>query len=256
MADLSVYVKGQPESIDAVKVVEGLKYLLEALDDLAPHTHGWRFSRLALNSIDTAIAPRLAEDAEETVGAFESMVAGIRVLEHRPQMPPGWTLPLAKKLKGAAECFASASTAGAELSVSGRDATVLTRRTVDNVRRLDQIKRHSIGSVVGRLERLNLHDGANDTTLYEDGRGTGIKVSYGYDLHADVIEALRTNRRVRVRGRLTRKVDGEITRIRANTIHLLPEPDTYPSLADAAGAFPNFTGGQNAVDYIRGLREA
>ncbi|KZB86363.1 hypothetical protein [Amycolatopsis regifaucium] len=258
--ELSVYVRGDPDSIDAGQVLAGLRSLLALLGALQPPRAGgqhvaWRFSKLRLNSVETQIAaldmpPGI--DADSVDAMFQALVRGIHVTETAIQVPSGWNAAAVDAALKASDALSSATAAGTEIGLVHDDSSrvVLTAQTAKNLKAL-RVRRSSIGSVIGHLESLTLHQ-KRECAIWTDRRGERVVVKFGPEQQLSVQQAM--GKRVQARGVLQRDYRGRPMVLDLAALEILPEPDQGRLLSEAAGEFPDFTGGVSVRAYLESVR--
>lgn len=92
------------------------------------------------------------------------------------------------------------------------------------------------------------------TVLRTEVGGEAVPVYFDDDLDTDLRRARRRDR-VEITGEITENAPGQVVRMQAREIELLP---TEPQLSDdelRAGFWPDMTDGQDSVDYVEALRE-
>lgn len=123
----------------------------------------------------------------------------------------------------------------------------------------DVPKKLSIGSFEGEVHTVNFKARKFKLTSYLSGENVWCFVSdasvWNLDLVEDVQPGLETRgRRVKVYGNIHRKADGSIERIDVHEIVKLPDQNQIPDLSVLV--HEGFTGGVDAVTYVRNLRDA
>ncbi|MEU6538065.1 hypothetical protein [Streptomyces sp. NPDC047000] len=91
--------------------------------------------------------------------------------------------------------------------------------------------------------------------LHTEVGGEVVPVYFSDDLEP-VVRRARRRDRVEVTGEITENAQGQILRMRATEIEVLPTEPRLPDDELAAGFWPDMTGGQDAVDYVEALRGA
>jgi hypothetical protein len=109
----------------------------------------------------------------------------------------------------------------------------------------------SPGSVIGRIDAINLHD-RREATLYDEVDRARVVLTFGEDLVERVRLALR--HRVEASGEVAEDDDGRPLRMYLEELDVLPSDDELPRLADLVGRFPDLTGGQDPSDWLREQR--
>jgi len=110
------------------------------------------------------------------------------------------------------------------------------------------------GSISGTLEKLNLHN----TTRFDIFPTIGPKqvaCDFKPELKPDVIAAV--DKYVSVTGKLRyKRLEDFPYAINAEKIEIPPPENELPSLLDLRAMAPDLTGGVNALDFVKGIRDA
>jgi len=108
-----------------------------------------------------------------------------------------------------------------------------------------------IGSVVGRLDSLNVH-GKREASLWNELDQRRVVVTFAEDAYSQVYAALR--RRVEVFGLVQEDADGRPLRVRLQDLELLARDEDLPTLRSLAGSMPTLTGALTPEDYLEQQR--
>jgi len=112
-------------------------------------------------------------------------------------------------------------------------------------------RRPVIGSVVGRLDSLNVH-GKREASLWNELDQRRVVVTFAEDAYSRVHAALR--RRVEVFGLVQEDADGRPLRVRLQDLELLARDEDLPTLRSLAGSMPTLTGALTPEDYLEQQR--
>ena len=112
-------------------------------------------------------------------------------------------------------------------------------------------RRPVIGSVVGRLDSLNVH-GKREASLWNELDQRRVVVTFAEDAYSQVYAALR--RRVEVFGLVQEDADGRPLRVRLQDLELLARDEGLPTLRSLAGSMPTLTGALTPEDYLEQQR--
>ncbi len=118
------------------------------------------------------------------------------------------------------------------------------------LRHLDEVLEVQ-GSVIGRIEAINLH-GRREATLWSELDGVRVVARFPEALYEQVHAALR--RRVEAVGDLTEDWQGMPQRIKLRQLILLPEQSGAPTLASLVGALPDLTQGREPLAWLEEQR--
>jgi hypothetical protein len=109
----------------------------------------------------------------------------------------------------------------------------------------------SRGSIIGRIEAINLHE-RREATLYDEVDHARVVLVFPEDMFEQVRQALR--RRVEASGEIIEDEAGRPTRVRLEELEVLPGDEELRPLADLVGLFPDLTDGQDPTEWIREQR--
>ena len=111
---------------------------------------------------------------------------------------------------------------------------------------------YAFGSVTGRLEQLNVHDGVNRFTLLPL---IGPRISGVFPEAVKTLIEGGFDRRVRLYGRLKFPSDENYPREidQVTDIEVFEPDDELPRLTDLRGIVPDATGGMNIRDFVESL---
>ncbi|MEW2384503.1 hypothetical protein AB0873_20765 [Micromonospora sp. NPDC047707] len=264
--ELRVTLPGPEGSADArraLAVLDRFLTLLGRLEDATlkrpvsrDHTT-WSFTDVRLGSLVTTLAPnRLASGAtsvtiKEIAG---TTVMGLATAQHQEGLPPGWTLQAARAGAELAQLLGLLVSDGMilELLENGKPQgprVMVTRQAAENLAAAVKTRRHSIGSVIGRLDAISLHD-RREAGLWHERTGERIAVTFDPSQMDEIRAAL--GKRVEIAGRLTRDAEDRPLSVKMRSLEVLQDAP----VTDLIGLDPNLTGGRDPVDYLREIRGA
>ena len=163
--------------------------------------------------------PSLADVRPSAMPELTSSIAdGIAQLIREPVRPDHFSDKALEHAKALADLLSD----DLPLSVRNGGARIpLTKQLMVNAELVLGRSRPSFGSVEGKLEALNIHDG-KQFRLYSQIDGRAIKCMFGKNLELDeVLKAV--GKRVMVRGQLKTRPSGERVSIEAHSIRILGE---------------------------------
>lgn len=256
-AELRVTFLGEHQ--DARKAVAALRKLVdvvaaaEAAGAGRGPRIGWRFSRLGLGSVVSGIAPATAGREGEAGDLFAQVVQGFGDAEEREGMPAGWSVELARRAR---DLIDAAEHHEMRLEALRQDGAVGTVRVTMAARRhldagLAQGARDSIGSLIGQLDAVSLHE-KQEARLWPERGGPSVPVQFTDEQLPAVRDHLGA--RVEASGRLRRDAAGRPLSLRLRRLERLPTWEESPPLTDLIGLDPDFTGGKSSVEYLREIR--
>jgi hypothetical protein len=143
---------------------------------------------------------------------------------------------------------------------SGRAASVeiagefLNPQFRESIRRLLEEGTISMGSVTGRLERVNVHD-RSEFLLYTPVGSTYVRCRFPNHLLDDVRKAIKRN--VTVHGALRSMLGRDVPMFaEVDRIEIHPDDDQLPTLASLRGIAASYRPRRGVVAAIRALRDA
>jgi hypothetical protein len=224
-ADLELRI-GAETPVELKQLVSVSKVFAALIGDVAEaytgRRHGVRWLvEIERGSVRLPLKPQPANKDVRSAsmpGLVSAIATGITQLEREPRCPEYFndsallhTRALAKLLDDSLP-----------LSVrNGGEPTTLTPRLLANVETVLGKSRFSLGSVEGKLEALNIHDGER-FSIYSPLYAAAVPCKFGRYLKLDdVLPAV--GKRVAVRGRLRTRPNGERISIEAHSLRILGE---------------------------------
>jgi hypothetical protein len=132
------------------------------------------------------------------------------------------------------------------------ELTDTVTRRVDAALETDE---ECISSIEGRLEQINIHEGANTFHIYPDVGPTRVTCHFPKSLLADAIFAV--GRKVEVSGTLKYRHGASFPQTIAVTqIDPFPPEEELPTWEDLRGLAPDATSGLSSEAFVRELRNA
>jgi hypothetical protein len=246
--ELGIYVHGEPGEIDAGKVLDGLRHVLDLLRSLEDATidnqHGrstWRFTNLALDSIDAGVAvlePRPGVSDEDIADVVQSAVDGLALTESQAELPTRWNRAVAVAARKAAETLGTVTGRGAQFTMR-RDGHTVTRAEVtiqcaQNITTAISPRRRSLGSVIGTLEAVTVHD-RREAGLWTESGQHRVAVKFRPELLESVGAGL--GKRVEATGVLWRDFEGLPVRLDLRRLTVLRSRTESPALTELLGTW-------------------
>jgi hypothetical protein len=109
------------------------------------------------------------------------------------------------------------------------------------------------GAIEGRLEQINLHDGANVFYIYPEVGARKVTCHFPSKLYDDAISAV--GRRVEVFGTLHYRSGATFPhQVAVTQIEAFPPPEELPDWDDLRGRAPDATGDMSSEAFVRELR--
>lgn len=141
----------------------------------------------------------------------------------------------------------------AKLTV-GEETIELSQELRHRIEAILEAEESAWGSVDGRLEAINVHDGANVFYIYPVIGPTRVKCLFPSEVRETAVAAV--DREARVSGTLKYKAYAQHPyEIEVEELEPLPFEDELPTLASLRGISPDATGGLPSEKFVRQLRD-
>ncbi|MGA5019778.1 hypothetical protein [Streptomyces sp. BJ20] len=268
--ELEVSLRGPHVGMDAQESLRTIQSVLSLLRELentetersSRHHTRWAFSELRLGSVTCVLEPlRIGEHSDYRVveRVLRTAVSGLAEAETVERIPAGWTTRAASLGQQIARSLGASPDIGMFIAVRADGAALrtaeVTQRTALHLRAATRARLRTFGSRRGRLSGLveERHRRPRAVLRTEVGNEV-VPVYFDDDLDTELRRAWRRDR-VEITGEITENAHGQVVRMRAREIELLP---TEPRLSDdelRAGFWPDMTDGRDSVDYVEALRE-
>lgn len=199
----------------------------------------WTVTGVAAGSVDFKLRPevigrQVSQRAADEIPA--AIVGGISALEAGPMRPAFFSLR-ALELARSLSDMVGRDRATPRLTVRhGQRSANLSPHVAVNIARVlvsDENLYTEHGTVEGRLEALNVH-GARVFSIWDPLTGQKIICDFGYRIASQDIGAA-TERRVIVSGVIHYDLDGNIERVIAQGLEVMPEESALPTAGDVMG---------------------
>lgn len=219
-------------------------------------TVDWKIARLSYSSPAVLeVEPFIKENKPDNRQAvIETVIDGFNSLERTDTRPRYFT----------DQALTSARNLAAQLIDRVNDVEVystygnvkLSDKVTTNIKTMLKTGKDIMGSLDGYLELMNSHEGFQ-FAIYEPVMGSRIVCHVASDAPVDLHENIISyyEKKVRISGVLHTNIKGEVRSAKVNDIEPLRMESKIRSIEDIAGIF-DITGGVDAEDYIRGLRDA
>jgi len=131
----------------------------------------------------------------------------------------------------------------------------LTARVTKRVDVALEVVEECYGFVEGRLEQINIHEGANTFHIYPDLGARRISCHFPNSLLDEAIFAV--GRKVEVSGQLKYRQGASFPHaIAVNAVESFPPEEELPTWEDLRGRAPNATGELSSEAFVREMRDA
>lgn len=208
-----------------------------------------------------AAIPRTAHVTNISGHVAQAVGEGLAMLQRTEERPPYFSdralaesshlvSPLRHHIKQISVGVTHASAEGKTIYL---DDVRLDRMVQVHVRALLAPRRVYLGSVEGRIYKLERKRKRAECTLYDRVRRQAITCWFPDNLIEAVRDAFDT--RVMVSGRLFADQQGRLQRVEMQALRRLRTKEEQPSLESLLGSDPDFTEGVDAVTYVRAMRD-
>jgi hypothetical protein len=207
----------------------------------------WVIEDLRLASAHVTIAAHGA--GAGTQGALTRIVDGLSELREHARIPDGFTRDMVRCARDLARAARGISVISAGKRVEA-DSSV-----AEHAQEALTGHAESIGSVEGVFDRLNDRGSRHEVGLL-DRSGLAVSCTFDDALRDEVIEAIRTKKRVVAWGRLRRNAAGQKAQLHLWDLEEVEstEPRSITELVGILG--PGWKGDLNSVEFVRAQRES
>ncbi|WP_250003094.1 hypothetical protein [Actinoplanes sp. M2I2] len=267
---LRVILPGPEGSGDARRAFTVMGQILELLGELedkalnkqsgrADDRTSWGLTELSLGSIVTTLAPnmpRRGATSKTLSGVLASAVDGFAQAEEHEGLPEGWDIRSARTAADLTRLLGLISSDGMQIQLLRDDhpvrAVTVTHRSAENLSATLKTRRESIGSVIGRLDSLSLHD-RREAGLWPERNGPRVAVRFEVG-QVDELKAA-WGRRVEVSGLIVRDIEDTVLTVRMRRIELLPDAADAPAVA-LSGLSLDMAGDRAPGEHLEDIRGA
>ncbi len=182
----------------------------------------------------------------------QTFIQGMEIIDRSAERPPLFSDYVLDKAKHLSSVANRADVARIMVG-AGRNEVHVSQHVAANVDTLIGVRYEEIGSVEGRIEAVNIHNGYR-FGIYDFLTERRVDCSFSDTMFGEVIATL--GKRAIVYGLMQTDARGEPISIRVDRIQRLHSGSELPSVSDLRGMDPDFTGGKDAAEYIRTVRDA
>lgn len=251
-------------------IVDHLRKLVDEVSEVVGEHYGVRTgTQLVLTDLrrgsavlQLAAIPRTVHLHNISGPVVTATTQGLAMLDHASERPPFFSdralteaTKLVRPLKQQIRTITVAANASA--IPDGEPELIheifLTPKIQSHVRELLTPRHVYRGSVEGRIFKLEKKTKRLECTLYDRVRRQAITCWVPTELEDQAQGAF--NARVLIAGRLFADKRGRVQRVDMEALRLLRNADEQPPLGRLFGSAPNFTGGVDAVEYVRAVRD-
>lgn len=261
MTQVRLQIHGERGSITVDTLITALQRTLGVLrevDRTSRQGEGprgrWRVEEVWNGSIGVALVP--SADIPQEVP--ERLVAGLTVLEERPELPPWFSESAIETVQKMGKILHHPGVSGIGLTAvtpSGAETEArLTPEIIGHAAEAFQGADEASGSVAGILDVVNLRRGQRTVSLYDADERHAVRCTFPVDLLEMVREHLGS--KVRATGTVTRNRVGQVASVKVESLDRIEEEGLVPSVAELTGIAPWYTGERTAVEHQRWTRGA
>jgi len=243
---------------DFLQELDSLRQALRTTDRLisgeAKPTLYYRIVGLSHSSPATVeLEPVCTNPAVDTRNPILSgFLKTLYAIKQESPIPPWVTSDLLQHLEKVAKPVGK-TVHSAHVSGNGSDID-LDRDFQIKLERLLSLEEQALGSVEGRLEKINVHLGANIFEIYPSIGPNSIKCHFPASLEHTAIHSVKCW--VTVTGKLTYKRPDEYpSKVDVASMDVHPAIEDLPSLSDLKGVAPRATGRYKSETFVRRLRD-
>ncbi len=262
MADshvITLILKGKEDYValaSFLKAANALEGILRELDaSLCAEGQAkikWVISNLRMSSPAVDVMGTVAEgQADHTPHLIGACVDGLAQIDDQVVRPPHFT---DKALEDAKDLVAILAADVEKIIVDGPQKRItVTQHVAANVDDILGTTYEAPSEVEGRLDSISIHD-RRIFAVWEPIRNWRIECRFRENMLEEVREAL--GKRVSVKGSVRFDARDKPLAVQAESIYVFPDEDELPSTKDIVGLDRDFTGGLDAVEYVRRMRDA
>ena len=260
MTEVQLQIHGEPGAIAVDTLILALQRTLSVLrevDRTSRRGEGprgqWRVGEVWNGSIGVALVPSADVPSEVP----ERLLAGLGVLEERPELPAWFSELAIENVQKMGKLLHHPGVSGMGLTavMPGGEKTEarLTPEIIEHAGQAFQGTDEALGSVAGILDVVNLRR-QRAVSLYDADERHAVRCTFPEDL----LEAVRQylGSKVRATGTVTRNRVGQIASVKVESLDRVEDEGRVPSVAELTGIAPWYTGDRTAVEHQRWTRGA
>lgn len=211
----------------------------------------WYVEDLSVNGAYTiGLIPKLRKPTSTlsptfTTDVTRAYVSQLRHVRERRDVPPMLSMSTVEQLEVATRNFVSGPIQAitAEDTASGTSEQI-GAETHEVLRDLVMPAWNAIGSVTGRIDTIGRRPSPY-ATVYEELHGRAVRCEFGDALLDQVLAAF--GRRVIGHGVMYYNSENRVTRVRLDSLEILPDDAVLPSMSSMAGRFPKLEHGRSVL---------
>lgn len=260
LATVRLKLEGEAKSIPLRVFLTAVQSELKILADLDTAISGepngtldWYVTDMRVGSLEVITESRPRSDYRD-IGAEVSkgIVTSLEEIERRGATPPYLSHNGMQSIKKLLGTVGKGKASGLLMASPSENVEIsVTAKASDNVRQLLPIRYHSLGSVEGKIEMINIHGGSR-FVVYDSRTRRAITCKFDSKTWMDTVKNA-LGRRVNISGMVHANTRGEPLRVDIDDIRILRSKEELPTIDDIAGIDPTFTGSLSTADYLRSL---
>lgn len=263
MATVRIKLEGEPKTIPLRVFLAAIDNELKILNDLDTAISGepdgtldWYITEMRVGSLEMVMESR-PQPTYRDVGpeVSRAIVASIEEIQRRGATPPYLSHTGMQCVKNLLATVGKDKASGLVLASPSENVEIaVTAKASENVKQLLPVRYHSLGSVEGKIEMINIHGGSR-FVVYDSKTRRAITCKFDSSVWMDAVkDAL--GRRVNISGMVHANTRGEPLHVNIDDIRILRNKEELPSIDDIAGIDPDFTSDLSTKDYIRSINLA
>ena len=251
LTNLTLRIEAPPNRVPVAAFASVLTETVSILTDLQ-HSRSqrvvtWYLTDLKIGSAVAVLTPEDISDESLVVGT--EFVNGLKSAEEGRALPEYFSATSLAKLTSMVRMLGTPGIEFLEASIERTGAPIVSARATNNVRenirRLQQPRRRSYGSITGTLDTISTRKDTKKFQILDPVSRRPVSCQFSVD-QIDVIKDALT-KRVVVSGTVVRNITGQPLRIEDGELQVL-DPST--PLTNLIGVDPQFTGGLSLPDYF------
>lgn len=260
LATVRLKLEGEPKSIPLRVFLTAIQNELKILSDLDTAISGepngtldWFVTEMRVASLEVVTESRPKSDYRD-IGpeVSKGIVASLEEIENRGATPPYLSHTGMQSVKRLLGTVGKGKASGLLMASPSENVQIsVTSKASENVRQLLPIRYHSLGSVEGKIEMINIHGGSR-FVVYDARTRRAITCKFDSKVWMDLVKNA-LGRRVNISGMVHANTRGEPLRVDIDDIRVLRSKEELPSIDDIAGIDPDFTGNRSTADYLRSM---
>lgn len=250
-------ILGEVEYLSLSTFLDVAADIKDILRNLAPAVspqegHGLEWA--VINTYTASLHIEIACVENPVVGAAvaQTFVRGMEIIDRTAERPPFFSDYVLDKAKHLSAMVNRPDVARITIG-SGRTEVHVSQHVAANVDTLIGVRYEEIGAVEGRIEAINIHNRLQ-FSIYDFVTGRGVQCSFP-DAMFNEVKAVLGHRAI-VHGTVRTDRQGQPISVRVERIERMHTRDELPAVSDLRGIDPDFTGGMDAAEYIRMMRDA